>query len=160
VTREIVRTEGTNLIGFLRQEQRTALDKDSRWSKLLAKTSPTRIHAGSLIKISYKTSTTSTRPTVFQGVLLATHRHPSEPTILVRANIDGVGVEQKFCVMSPLVEGIEVLRPATLLMKHKLYLLREQPALINKFSLPVEDQKRRLSQVRRGGKLHNPLANV
>lgn len=155
ITKEIVEVKGTNLIGFLRKEQRAALNKDKRWD-LFDKASPNRIYAGSMIRVLAKPNVTAARPVAFTGVLLAIHRHPSEPTILVRTAVDGIGVEQKFCVMSPLIEKIEVIKPATLLQKHKLYMLRDQPALINKFSLPPEDQKRRLSKLKRNGKLHYP----
>ncbi len=107
-----------------------------------------------MIRVHYKSSITANKATAFAGVLLAIHRHPSEPTILVRSSVDGVGIEQKFCVMSPLIEKIEVIKPASLLLKHKLYMLRDQPALISKFSLTPEEQKRRLEKLKKGGKLH------
>lgn len=56
--------------------------------------------------------------------------------------------------MSPLIEKIEVVKPASLLQKHKLYLLREQPGLITKFGLEPEDQKRRLETGKQKGKVH------
>jgi len=152
--------KGTNLIGFLRQEQRQALTKDGRWS-LFDKKSPIRIHAGSLLRITSKPSLTATKPITFTGVMLALHRHPSEPTILLRTSVDGVGVEQKFCVMSPLIERIEVVQPASLMIKHKLYLLRDQPSLISKFSLPPEEQRKRLAKMRNGRpKLHWGMARA
>lgn len=155
MTEGTIDISGTNLIGYLRNEQRQRLNKDSRWS-LFAKNSPTRIHAGSMLKVFYRTSMTARSPAQFAGVLLAIHRHPSEPTILVRAMVDGVGVEQKFCVLSPLIERIEVVRPATLLTKHKLYLLRDKPKLASKYSISASEQKQRLRKVQRAGKLHWP----
>lgn len=153
ITKENVQVQGTNLIGFLRQEQRKNLNIDDRWA-LFDRKSKSKINAGSMIRISYKPSMTAGKPTIFSGVLLAINRHPSEPTILVRSSVDGIGIEQKFCVMSPLIEKIEVIKPASLLIKHKLYMLRDQPSLISKFSLNPEDQKQRLSKLKRAGKLH------
>jgi large subunit ribosomal protein L19 len=153
LTKENVEVKGTNLIGYLRQEQRVKLDKDGRWS-LFSKTGENRINAGSMLKITYKTSTTAKNATNFTGVLLSIHRHPSEPTILLRTVIDGVGVEQKFCVFSPLIQKIEVLKPATLITKQKLYLLRDKPGLISKYTISTEDQRKRLKKLPHSGKLH------
>lgn len=145
---------GTNLIGFLRQEQRKTLNKDNRWS-LFSKTGQNRINTGSMLKISYRTSTTAKNATNFAGVLLAIHRHPAEPTFLMRTIIDGVGVEQKFCVFSPLIEKIEVLKPATLLTRQKLYLLRDKPGMISKYTITTEEQRKRLQKLPHAGKLHH-----
>lgn len=152
---EKVEIKGTNLIGFLRQEQRKSLDKDQRWS-LFSKTSHTSIHAGSMLRLTYRMSVSAKNPTTFTGVLLAIHRHPSEPTILLRTLVDGVGVEQKFCVFSPLIEKIEVVKPATLLKTRKLYSLREKPTLISKYTIDVEGQKKRLVKMQHSGKIHHP----
>lgn len=108
-----------------------------------------------MIRISFKPSSSANKPIFFSGVLIAIERHPSEPTILIRSSVDGLGVEQKFAVMSPLIEKIEVMQAATLLVKHKLYMLREQPGLITKFSIPAADQARRVELLKgRKGKVH------
>lgn len=125
-----------NLIAHLRQEQRSVLDQDSsRWSLFRRRIGTVR--PGSLLRIHYRLNHSSPSShhslASFTGVLLAIRRHLSTPTILVRSSIDGVGVEQIFCVFSPMVQRIEVMRRATKWKGSKLYWLRDQPQRIPGF---------------------------
>ena len=123
--------KGTNLINYLRQEQRKQLDHDNRWS-LFAKDTGT-CKPGSLLNVTYYPARSSKHTTTFTGILIAIRRHTAEPTIIVRSSIDGVGMEQVFCVFSPLISKIEVARKATKWKGNKLYWLREKPEMITSF---------------------------
>lgn len=123
--------QGTNLINYLRQEQRKQLNHDDRWS-LFAKDKGT-CKPGSLINVTYHPSRSTKYTSTFSGILIAIRRHTSEPTIIVRSSIDGMGVEQIFCVFSPLITKIQVVRRASKWKGNKLYWLRERPEMISSF---------------------------
>ena len=127
--------EKTDLISFLRREQREKLSQDGRWS-LFDRKSPNLIHAGSLIRVTYRNSKSAKSASIFNGVLLAFRRYPSNPTMIVRTVIDEVGVEQVFSILSPLIEKIEVVKAATFFGRRKLYFLRDKPSLIPFYTLP------------------------
>lgn len=130
----LIKPVGTNLIGMLRQEQRAALNIDQRW-QLFARNTCVRI--GSILQVKFRThkQPTGSVLTSFTGMLIAIRRHPSEPTIILRAMIDEVGVEQTFCIFSPLIERIEVVK-AVQNVRHKgnkIYWIRERPDRIPSF---------------------------
>ena len=108
-------------------ENRSALDKNgSRWS-LFTKGSSKYIPPGSLVKVTYRPSKSTSNYTQFTGILIALKRGQADPTITIRGLIDGVGVEQVFCVFSPLISKIELLRAPVKKYPSKLYYLREKP---------------------------------
>lgn len=117
---------GTDIIGQLRLEHRTRLDHDNRWA-LFARRSPSSLNAGSLITVVYRNNMASKHRVQFTGLLLAFRRHCSDPTMIVRSVIDGVAVEQVFCVFSPLIEKIEAVR-RTDVRRSKAYWLRDKGA--------------------------------
>lgn len=115
---------------FLRKESRRQVDpRGERWS-LFARDSPSLVSTGSLVRLTYRANRSSPSPVTFTGVLLAIRRSPGNPTILVRGLIDEVGVEQVFCIFSPLLERIEVLQAPAKRSDRKLYHLRDRPAEI------------------------------
>lgn len=127
ISESVLDVRGTDLITFLRREQRENFNKDGRWS-LFAKDSADKVTVGSILKVTYCQSVSEkSRPASFTGVLIANRRHPSEPTISLRTVIDNIGVEQLFPIFSPLIEKIEVIKRALKLKSHKAYWLREHP---------------------------------
>ena len=136
ITANVPEIKGTNLIGFLRQEQRQKLNNDNRWS-LFDRHSPDQVTAGSILRVTYLNShTESARPATFTGILIALRRHPAEPTMLLRTIIDDVGVEQVFPVMSPLIKKIEVMKRAIKRKGNKIYWLRDNPHKAAEFITP------------------------
>lgn len=118
------------IMDYLRRESRRQGDpKGERW-RLFARDSPARISTGSLVRVTYRANRSSPSSATFTGVLLAIRRSPGNPTILVRGLIDEVGVEQVFCIFSPLLEEIEVLQPPAKRSDRKRYHLRDRPAEI------------------------------
>ena len=127
ISETAVTVKGTDILTFLRREQRQTLNEDGRWS-LFDKNSEERVTAGSILKITYYQSKSEmTRPATFTGVLIAIRRHPSEPTFSLRTIIDTVGVEQLFPVFSPLITKIEVVKRAIKIKSNKAYWLRDNP---------------------------------
>lgn len=127
ISETAVNVVGTDILTFLRREQRDKLNTDSRWS-LFDKKSTDKITVGSVLKVTYQTSKSeSNRPATFSGVLIAIRRHPSEPTFSLRTIVDGVGVEQLFPVFSPLISRIEVVKKAIKTKGYKAYWLRDKP---------------------------------
>lgn len=101
----------------------------TRWA-LFARNSPHAVGTGSLLRLAYRSTRDAKHPTTFFGVLLAVRRSVCDPSIVVRGIVDGLGVEQVFCIFSPLIERIDVLKPAATRSCKKLYALREKPAHI------------------------------
>ena len=62
-------------------------------------------------------------PVSFIGVLLAIRRNPGDPTIVVRGVVDDITIDQVFCIFSPLLESIEVLKAIEKRSERKLYSL-------------------------------------
>ena len=124
---------GTDILTFLRREQRSLLNKDDRWN-LFDKNSPERVTAGSVLKVTYNQSKSDlARSSVFTGVLIAIRRHPSEPTFSIRAIVDNVGVEQLYPIFSPLISKIEVVKRAIKVKSNKAYWLRDNPEKASEF---------------------------
>lgn len=116
-------------MGHLCRESRHTVDPiGHRWS-LFDRRSPQLISTGSLIKLTHRVNMDRTAVSLV-GVLLAIRRSPANPTILVRGVVDDVAVEQIFCIFSPLLEKIEVLKAAERRCARKLYSLREKPEAI------------------------------
>lgn len=127
ISKETPQVVGTNLITFLRREQRAALNADNRWS-IFDKKSAEKVGVGSILKVTYCTSKTeSNRPSTFVGVLIAVRRNEVDPTFILRSVVDGVGVEQLFPVFSPMISSIEVVKKAIKQKSNKAYWLREKP---------------------------------
>lgn len=118
------------IMEYLRLEARQRVDPQGERWRLFARNSSSLISTGSLVRLTYRASRSSPSPVTFIGVLLAIRRSPGNPTILVRGLIDEVGVEQVFCIFSPLLERIEVLQPPAKPSGRKLYYLRDKPAAI------------------------------
>ena len=124
---------GTDILTFLRREQRQKLNADGRWS-LFDKNSSDRVTAGSILKVTFNQSKSeSARPSTFTGVLIAIRRHPSEPTFSLRTIVDTIGVEQLFPVFSPLITKIEVVKKAIKIKSNKAYWLRDNPEKASEF---------------------------
>ncbi len=118
---------GTDLLTFLRREQRANLNSDNRWS-IFDKQSAEKVGVGSILKVTFCTSKTeSNRPSTFVGVLIAVRRNEADPTFILRSVVDGVGVEQLFPVFSPMILRIEVVKKAIKQKSNKAYWLREKP---------------------------------
>lgn len=116
------------ILQFLRTESRKIVDpKGERWS-LFDKDSPNHIPTGSLLHLIHRASRSAPAAVSFIGVLLAVRRSSGDPTILVRGMVDDVCIEQVFCLFSPLLEQIKVLKVAQFNSYKKLYSLRERPA--------------------------------
>jgi large subunit ribosomal protein L19 len=127
ISKETPQVVGTNLITFLRREQRATLNSDNRWS-IFDKKSPEKVGVGSILKVTFLTSKTeSNRPSSFVGVLIAVRRNEADPTFILRSVVDSVGVEQLFPVFSPLILKIEVVKKAIKQKSNKAYWLREKP---------------------------------
>lgn len=121
-----------DVLHHLHFETRRDVDpQGERWA-LFSKDSSRRIATGTLLRLTYRPSRTTPAAASFTGVLLGVRRSSGDPTIIVRGVIDGVGVEQIFCVFSPLLEEIRVLKAAAGKGTRKLYRLREHPAEILK----------------------------
>lgn len=112
-------------------------DDDGRWA-LFDKNSKSHIGTGSLLRLTYHNSRTASSPVTFTGVLISLNRNRGDPTILVRGIIDNVGVEQIFCLRSPLLEKIEVIKATPHNTYKKLYSLRENPNDILKLQKTVK----------------------
>lgn len=122
-----VNVSGTDILTFLRREQREKLNADSRWT-LFDKKSADRVTVGSVLKVTYYPSKSETsRPATFTGFLIALRRHTSEPTFSLRTIVDGVGVEQLFPVFSPMISKIEVVKRTIKTKSYKAYWLRDKP---------------------------------
>ena len=127
VSESAVNIRGTDILTFLRREQRQTLNTDDRWS-LFDKRSEDRVTVGSVLKVTYYQSKSElTRPATFTGILIAVRRHPSEPTFSLRTIIDTVGVEQLFPVFSPNILKIEIVKRAIKIKSQKAYWLRDKP---------------------------------
>lgn len=134
---------GTDILTFLRREQREKLNADSRWS-LFDRRSADKVNVGSVLKVTYYPSKSeSNRPASFTGVLIALRRHPSEPTFSLRTIVDGVGVEQLFPVFSPLISKIEVVKRAIKTKSHKAYWLRDKPEKAAEFITKKSKKQRK-----------------
>lgn len=121
-----VNVTGTDILTFIRNEQRKTLNSDSRWN-LFDKNSSERVTVGSVLKVTFYQCKSDTRPSIFTGVLIAVRRHPSEPTFSLKTVIDSVGVEQLFPVFSPLISKIDVVKRAIKIKSQKAYWLRDKP---------------------------------
>lgn len=108
-------------------DQRKELDVHGRKLGLFLSGGPHSIGTGSLIRIIYRVTLKSDKKSSFTGILISLKRNCAEPTITLRTVIDGVGVEQLFCVLSPLIDAIEVIRPADVYRTKDLYHLRDKP---------------------------------
>lgn len=128
VCSEKVEFKNMGVLQYLQTEARREVDpKGERWA-LFRRDSPHRIGTGSLVRLVYRASRSAPSATSFTGVLLAIRRSTGDPTIIVRGIVDDVGVEQVFCIFSPLLEKIDVLKAAPTKTSKKLYGLREKPA--------------------------------
>ena len=128
VCKETVQVSNMGILQHLHRETRKTVDpKGERWA-LFDGNVPGHIPTGSLLRLTYRASRSTPAPVSFIGVLLAVRRSSGDPTILVRGIIDDIGVEQVFCLFSPLLEKIEVLQRAQLDSYKKLYSLRERPS--------------------------------
>lgn len=122
-----INVTGTDIITFLRREQRDKLNADSRWA-LFDRKSADRVTVGSVLKVTYFPSKSElNRPATFTGFLIALRRHPSEPTFSLRTIVDNIGVEQLFPVFSPMISKIEVVKRAIKTKSYKAYWLRDKP---------------------------------
>lgn len=137
--------DGTDVLNYVRQEYKQSLNVDSRWS-LFDKKSANYAPVGSILTVHYKEILTGQDAT-FTGFMLAVRRHTATPTIILRAIISGIGVEQVFNVFSPLVSKIECSRKATCLYGHKAYWVRHNPDWISRFFTPP-DQKVSIRKIR------------
>lgn len=64
---------------------------------------------GSLLKV-YFCPTRTSPVSNFTGFLISINNHSSETSFLLRSIIEGVGVEQSFKLLSPLIQKIEVIK--------------------------------------------------
>ncbi len=81
---------------------------------------------GDTVSVKYKiTEGTTTRLQAFKGVVIARTKNTTNfaATFTVRKISDGVGVERKFPLYSPLLAGVEVLKQG-IVRKSKIYYLR------------------------------------
>lgn len=81
---------------------------------------------GDTVSVKYKiTEGTTTRLQAFKGVVIARTKDSNNynATFTVRKISDGVGVERKFPLYSPLLAGVEVLKQG-IVRKSKIYYLR------------------------------------
>lgn len=130
---EIVKVKNMGILQHLQVESRNQVDPNGeRWSYFNVK-SPNFVGTGSLLRITYLISKTSTSPVLFSGVLIGIRRSTGNPTFIIRGIIDDVGVEQVFSIFSPLITKIELLRSPTKKSSSKLYELRETPGKIARF---------------------------
>lgn len=105
---EKVTIKNMGIMEYLRIETRRLIDpKGNRWA-LFDTNSPTRLHTSSLLRLSYRPTRTTPLQTI-TGCLVAIRRNPGDPTFIVRSVVDGITVDQTFCLFSPLLESIEVL---------------------------------------------------
>lgn len=133
--------KGTDLITFIRREQRESLNNDSRW-QLFDKNSPEKVTVGSILKVTYFSSKSEmSRPSTFTGVLIAVRRHAADPTFILRTVVDNVGVEQLFLIFNPLITKIEVVRRAIKCKSYKAYWLREKPEKAAEFITKARSKK-------------------
>lgn len=82
---------------------------------------------GDTISVKYKiTEGSTTRLQAFKGVVIARTKGDDNynATFTVRKISDGIGVERKFPLYSPLLAGIEVLKQG-IVRKSKIYYLRK-----------------------------------
>lgn len=129
-----LKLERTNLIGFLRKESRNRVP----WWDLFKRDGPVR--AGSMISVTYVNSVSDKKTTSFSGILLGIRRHTSTPTIMLRSVIDGVGVEQNFCIGSPLIKDIKVDRHVVNPRGNKIYWVRNHPERIQMLFRHTEEK--------------------
>lgn len=81
---------------------------------------------GDTVKVKYKISEgANTRLQAFIGIVIAKSKHHSNycATFTVRKISDGIGVERKFNLYSPLVASIELMKKG-IIRRAKLYYLR------------------------------------
>ena len=82
---------------------------------------------GDTVNVKYKiTEGTTTRVQAFKGVVIARTKSNTNyaATFTVRKISDGVGVERKFPLYSPLLAGVEVMKQG-IVRQAKIYYLRE-----------------------------------
>lgn len=126
---------------FLRREQRMQLNHDERW-RLFDRRSAECVPAGSIMRVTHlQSKSEGARPSSFTGILIAARRHVSEPTISLRAVVDGVGVEQLFPIFGPLVTKIEVVKRAVQTKSRKVYWLRDRPDKAAEFFVPAPSKE-------------------
>jgi large subunit ribosomal protein L19 len=83
--------------------------------------------AGDSVKVHYRISEgTTSRIQVFEGVVLGRARNSKDfsASFIVRKISNGIGVERKFLLQSPLVEKIEVVK-RSIVKRGKIYYLRK-----------------------------------
>jgi large subunit ribosomal protein L19 len=83
--------------------------------------------AGDTVRVSYKiTEGATTRIQIFEGVVLGRARQSKnfDANFIVRKISNGIGVERKFPLYSPLVEKIEVAKRG-IVRRGKIYYLRK-----------------------------------
>ncbi len=109
----------TNLISDFNKEQANKIKASRNF------TVP-KFKVGDSVKVKYKiTEGANTRIQAFAGVVIARTKDESNyaATFTVRKISDGIGVERKFTLYSPLIAGIEVTKQGVV-RRSKLYYLR------------------------------------
>lgn len=108
-----------NLLSSFIQDQ-VKKTQESRGSKVA------NFRIGDTVSVKYKiTEGGSTRIQAFNGIVIAKTKDVSNysATFTVRKISSGVGVERKFALYSPLLDGVEVLKQGVV-RRAKLYYLR------------------------------------
>lgn len=124
IGRNVQLRNGYDVIRQLRYDQRKLLDRDNRWKSLFSRHASPPLNAGSLLKVTFRNMASSKNHTQFTGNLVCFKRNLSEPTFTLRGDVDGYIVEQVFCIFSPLLDKIEVLK-RSLKRSTKAYWIRD-----------------------------------
>ena len=150
IVAEPVEVNGTDVLNFVRQEYKCSLNNDNRWS-LFDKRSPDYAPTGSILTVHYKEVLTG-QDTSFTGFMLALRRNVATPTMILRGEINGVGVEQVFNIFSPTITKIVVDKKATCLYGRKVYWIRKNPDWIPRF-FTKPDEKVTFKKVKERNKI-------
>ena len=91
------------------------------------------INSGDVVKVTFMESMTDKTETSFQGIVLGKFNKGVMSAIELRNVVDGVPIELRIPLLSPLVTAVEVVAPRLKKQRHKLYHLRDRPLVDSQF---------------------------
>lgn len=114
------------MVNFIQKFEQEQVNKINEARGGLDKFVP-NFKVGDSVRVKYKiTEGTTTRIQAFVGIVIARSKSFSNysATFTVRKISDGIGVERKFALYSPLVAGIELVKQGVV-RRAKLYYIRD-----------------------------------
>ena len=80
-----------------------------------------------MVKVTYFESMTCKTESSFQGIVMGVYKKGVMRSVELRNVVDGVPVEIRFPLLSPLVQNVELLSKRSKHMRRKINYLRDRP---------------------------------